>query len=330
MNTIPVSLAEQLLAQEEIVTKNLDGFVNTVAALGVIRDQGLYQAAGYSDFKTYCSNRWNMSYSTFLRQTTAAEVAGKLPDGATQLSQSALLELAQSDDPAAVYEELASNQTEITGLSVRAALRLQDLSKRSVVLAQKVRDGELSVDLAVAVQDEIEQCKNLPNNGSALARAILQYGIYNVEVIKTLRSLEYWGHGHELSDIVASGMVYLNDVGVPVNEVTADDIRRLRGRLTSEAKKAEVSEDTYIAAAENRIPPVYGDVAMVQIACDTYAQAHAVLEDLEAAGYEIFTVVATKGQPVLRGLDGRPTTRTAMNGSTPEFLRRNAEGMVYK
>lgn len=127
-------------------------------------------------------------------------------------------------------------------------------------------------------------------------------------------------------------MVYVNGtIATHVNEVTADDIRRLRNRLSAEAKKATSAlPDTEIATAENRVPNVYGDVAMVQVAVDGFERAHQLLDELEEGGYEIFTLVATKGQPPLKGLDGRPTTRAALNGSTPAVLRRNAEGLVYQ
>jgi len=334
MSDLELSLVERLNEQEAVIRTNLDGFVQTVTALGVIKEEGLYFAAGYSDFKAYCQERWNMSYSTFQRQATAAAVASQLdmPDDAKPLSQAALLGLGQAEQPQEVYDELVKNEQPVTGLTVQATMKLQALEKRSAVLADKVRQGQLAVDLAMAVQDEIDDCAKLPKNGVALARAVLQHGIYNVEVIKTLRSLEYWGQSDELADIIASGMVYVNGtIATHVNEVTADDIRRLRNRLSAEAKKATSAlPDTEIATAENRVPNVYGDVAMVQVAVDGFERAHQLLDELEEGGYEIFTLVATKGQPPLKGLDGRPTTRAALNGSTPAVLRRNAEGLVYQ
>jgi len=61
-----------LLEQEVIIERHLEGFVQVGIALSKIRDQRLYKVDGFKSFETYCRERWKMSRSYADKQIKAA------------------------------------------------------------------------------------------------------------------------------------------------------------------------------------------------------------------------------------------------------------------
>lgn len=65
---------------ESIVRQGLNVFCRVGAALAEIRDRRLYKQLGYSDFRQYLKDRWNMSKSRAYQLITATEVVQNLEE----------------------------------------------------------------------------------------------------------------------------------------------------------------------------------------------------------------------------------------------------------
>ena len=111
------ALAVSTLAENEaIIERGLTTFVEVGDALTRIRDERQYRDAGFTDFDTYCHERWGMSHQQAWRLTQASEVIHELaPIGASlPTSESQARELVSTlreegaEAVAAVLEEAAA------------------------------------------------------------------------------------------------------------------------------------------------------------------------------------------------------------------------------
>jgi DNA N-6-adenine-methyltransferase (Dam) len=76
------ALAVSTLAENEaIIERGLATFVEVGDALTRIRDERQYNEVGFTDFDTYCRERWGFDRSRAYRLMDAAEVVGMLPIG---------------------------------------------------------------------------------------------------------------------------------------------------------------------------------------------------------------------------------------------------------
>lgn len=103
-----------LVENEAIIARGLTTFVEVGSALARIRDERQYREAGYTEFDTYCRERWEMSETYATRHIQAAEVVQALPIGNGPASESQARELVSTlreegaDAVAAVLEEAAA------------------------------------------------------------------------------------------------------------------------------------------------------------------------------------------------------------------------------
>jgi len=58
---VQVATARSLAQNEEIITRGQRTFIEVGNALMEIREQRQYKDAGYTDFDTYCRERWGWS-----------------------------------------------------------------------------------------------------------------------------------------------------------------------------------------------------------------------------------------------------------------------------
>ena len=76
--------APTLAELEKVIEDGLATFLAVGTALVRIRDERLYQEAGYDTFDRYCRERWDMSGSHAYRLMDASEVVRELPPTALQ------------------------------------------------------------------------------------------------------------------------------------------------------------------------------------------------------------------------------------------------------
>jgi hypothetical protein len=72
------TLAKSLAADEAIIYKGLNTFVEVGLALARIKDGKKYRAAGFSTFKEYCQESWDMSNPRAYQIISASEVVKKM------------------------------------------------------------------------------------------------------------------------------------------------------------------------------------------------------------------------------------------------------------
>lgn len=75
--------ARSLSENEEVIERGRQTFIDVGNALMEIREGRQYRDAGYTDFDTYCRERWGWSRRRSDQMIEAASVAGSLPVGTT-------------------------------------------------------------------------------------------------------------------------------------------------------------------------------------------------------------------------------------------------------
>ena len=71
-------VARSLAENEQVIDRGLGTFIEVGEALSQIRDQRQYRDAGYSDFGTYCRERWGLSRQRAHQMMDASGVVGAL------------------------------------------------------------------------------------------------------------------------------------------------------------------------------------------------------------------------------------------------------------
>jgi SAM-dependent methyltransferase len=158
-------VARSFEQNEQVIERGLGTFIEVGEALAEIRDQRQYRDAGYSDFDSYCRERWGMSRVHSTRLIGAAEVVGALvPIGTTPpTSESQARALAPlRHDPPAMAEVMAevTAEAEATNSKVTASKITEKVAER---LSRELHDGEL---------DAIEETLDGPATSAAMAEAI--------------------------------------------------------------------------------------------------------------------------------------------------------------
>ena len=100
--------APTLAELEKVIEDGLATFLAVGTALVRIRDERLYQEAGYDTFDRYCRERWDMSGSHAYRLMDASEVVRELPPTALQPANEAQareLKVVEPEARAAVMQE---------------------------------------------------------------------------------------------------------------------------------------------------------------------------------------------------------------------------------
>ena len=100
---VQAATARSLAQNEEIITRGQQTFIEVGNALMEIREQRQYKDAGYSDFDTYCRERWGWNKDHANRLVRSAEVVAQLsPIGLTPATETQARPLAplRSDPPA--------------------------------------------------------------------------------------------------------------------------------------------------------------------------------------------------------------------------------------
>jgi hypothetical protein len=118
-------VAHSLAENEAVIEAGLATFVEVGRALMEIRDGRQYRSAGWSDFDTYCRERWGMARAHAYRMIEASEVVSELSPIGDKLptSESQARELAPlRDDPEAMAEVMdeVTTEAEQTGTKVTA------------------------------------------------------------------------------------------------------------------------------------------------------------------------------------------------------------------
>jgi N6-adenosine-specific RNA methylase IME4 len=115
---------------EEVIARGLRTFVEVGWALMRIRDERLYRDHGYSDFDTYCRQRWGWQRAHAYRQIEAAKVAATLsPIGDSPQNEGQARELVplldQPDELTATWQQLREEHGDrLTAEKVREAVQV--------------------------------------------------------------------------------------------------------------------------------------------------------------------------------------------------------------
>lgn len=116
-------VAHSLAENEAVIEAGLATFVEVGRALMGIRDGRQYRSAGWSDFDTYCRERWGFDRTRAHRLIEASGIAEVLPMGNIPTSERQARELAPlRDDPEAMAEVMdeVTTEAEQTGTKVTA------------------------------------------------------------------------------------------------------------------------------------------------------------------------------------------------------------------
>ena len=126
-----ITTTSPLAVLEERIERGLKTFIDVGLALMEIRERRLYRQAGYTEFDTYCRQRWGWSEVHATRNIQAAEVARALPIGNGPANEAQARELVplHREDHSQMLEVWNELRAEY-GQDVTATLVRQAVSKR--------------------------------------------------------------------------------------------------------------------------------------------------------------------------------------------------------
>ncbi len=224
-------LSRSLDQNEAVIERGLGTFVEVGEALMAIRDGRQYRDADYSDFDTYCRERWGMSRTQSDRLITASDVVSTLaPIGATPQTESQARALAPlRDDPEAMAEVMAdvAAQVEAEGGRVTAEKITEKVTERLTAnmhhgeadaVADELGDEASPADIAEGMAEAIESREPAPITKPDLGGGVSHPARYSTNLIPIFADI-LDGYDHVLDPFAGTGRIHelpMHTVGVEI------------------------------------------------------------------------------------------------------------------
>lgn len=223
-------LSRSLDQNEAVIERGLGTFVEVGEALMAIRDGRQYRDADYSDFDTYCRERWGFTRNRADRLIGAADIAGVMPIGTTPQTESQARALAPlRDDPEAMAEVMAdvAAQVEAEGGRVTAEKITEKVTERLTAnmhpgeadaVADELGDGASPADIAEGMAEAIESREPAPITKPDLGGGVSHPARYSTNLIPIFADI-LDGYDHVLDPFAGTGRIHelpMHTVGVEI------------------------------------------------------------------------------------------------------------------
>jgi SAM-dependent methyltransferase len=219
-----VSLAEN----EAVIERDLKAFIRVGRALAAIRDGRQYHDNGYSDFDTYCQERWGFSRrraGEFIEAYEVASAVGEISPTAEPARESHAAALAPlRGDPEAMAEVMAEVTAEGKVTAEKITEKVTERLTANMhpgeadAVADELGDGASPADIAEGMAEAIESREPAPITKPDLGGGVSHPARYSTNLIPIFADI-LDGYDHVLDPFAGTGRIHelpMHTVGVEI------------------------------------------------------------------------------------------------------------------